>query len=154
MFLSLEEWRSAACEACVSEIFALKCEHVFCVYTICPYLKKNCTYIRKSYSKNNRVTNQIWYFHCLVIERRMVLTQQLLTHARASERSERAFHFNQPLPLPGTLCRLRVCIPMLPWQQTDVIGRSKGAFGISNQVTVWFPFCVAILRFDCWDLVP
>lgn len=71
----------------------------------------------------------------------------------SSKRSEEASHFNQPLLLPGTLRWLWVRIPCLHGNR-HVIGRSKGAFGISNQVAVWLLFCLAILLFACWDLAP
>lgn len=73
---------------------------------------------------------------------------------RASQRSVQAFDFNQP-SFSAWDPPLRMSMyPTLPWQQTDLIGRSKGALGISNQVGVWLLFCLAILPFDCWDLAP
>ena len=45
-------------------------------------------------------------FSAFVIQQRTVLT-----HSRASERSEQSLSLNQPLLLPATLHRLWVCIP-------------------------------------------
>lgn len=94
-------------------------------------------------------------FPAFVTEQRTVNSANaatVVTHY-SSKRSKEASHFNQPLLLPGTLCWLWVCIPCLHGNR-HVIGRSKGAFGISNQVAVWLLFCLAILLFACWDLAP
>lgn len=74
--------------------------------------------------------------------------QPLLPHTRASERSEQAFYSNQPFFffLAGDPLLNMSMHPMLPWQQTGLIGRSRGAFGISNQVagflSVWQYCCL------------
>lgn len=60
------------------------------------------------------------------------------------------FPSNHDSPLLGLLNSH----PRLPWQQTDLIDGSKGAFGISNHAAVWLAFCLEILPRGREDRAP